>query len=441
MLTYEFFSALPTLVCAYRLYADAGRADELRAENKIIHPSIFTKRRKGAVGLMLAPTQPEFLGAKLSEIATLIVRNQRFTDWETVWVQHRWNDAYCYFRFTCAERDRPPALWTKLQFKPGDPCDIYLGNQLGCTGYIIVRQMAADPNSHGVSLQGYGKTWSAATSSIIHDTNNFEGPLMSIAAQLLAPTGVGLTSRGNVDGTPFKPAVHPNPGETIYKFLERLARDRDALVTYDVPGNVLIVGQHEPPVRPAVIEGENIKNMQVVISAETSRDEILATGQRQADDKTWGPDASEMRSSVAGDLPFYRKLLVPIEHPVWTKKEVDLRATFERRWAGMQIDADITVYGWFTTDGVLWKAGDQVTVESDMAMLHEPLSIQTVTFEQDSSQGTRTTLHLIEPWRNEQEGGIIAASGPTTPTQQTGLATAPPKQDVADPPPQFLPPG
>jgi len=39
MLSYAFADVLPSLVLAYRLYADAGRADELRAENKIIHPA------------------------------------------------------------------------------------------------------------------------------------------------------------------------------------------------------------------------------------------------------------------------------------------------------------------------------------------------------------------------------------------------------------------
>lgn len=39
MLNYHFASPLPTLVQAYRLYDDASRADELRAENRIVHPA------------------------------------------------------------------------------------------------------------------------------------------------------------------------------------------------------------------------------------------------------------------------------------------------------------------------------------------------------------------------------------------------------------------
>jgi hypothetical protein len=36
---YQFASVLPSLIIAHRLYADASRADEIRAENKIIHPA------------------------------------------------------------------------------------------------------------------------------------------------------------------------------------------------------------------------------------------------------------------------------------------------------------------------------------------------------------------------------------------------------------------
>jgi hypothetical protein len=39
MLQYRFGQSLPTLIIAYRLYADASRADEVRNENRIVHPA------------------------------------------------------------------------------------------------------------------------------------------------------------------------------------------------------------------------------------------------------------------------------------------------------------------------------------------------------------------------------------------------------------------
>ena len=39
MLRYQFAQTMTTLTIAHRLYADAGRADQVRNENKIVHPA------------------------------------------------------------------------------------------------------------------------------------------------------------------------------------------------------------------------------------------------------------------------------------------------------------------------------------------------------------------------------------------------------------------
>jgi prophage DNA circulation protein len=39
MVNYQFYKTLSTLGMAYKLYDDASRCDELRAENKIVHPA------------------------------------------------------------------------------------------------------------------------------------------------------------------------------------------------------------------------------------------------------------------------------------------------------------------------------------------------------------------------------------------------------------------
>jgi hypothetical protein len=47
MLEFQFYSpSIPTLVAAYRLYSDASRADELRQENKVVHPGFMRSAGK-----------------------------------------------------------------------------------------------------------------------------------------------------------------------------------------------------------------------------------------------------------------------------------------------------------------------------------------------------------------------------------------------------------
>jgi prophage DNA circulation protein len=47
MLNFAFARVMPTLVLAHRLYADPGRADQLLAENKIVHPAFAPAAGRG----------------------------------------------------------------------------------------------------------------------------------------------------------------------------------------------------------------------------------------------------------------------------------------------------------------------------------------------------------------------------------------------------------
>jgi prophage DNA circulation protein len=41
MVRYRFFSILPSLAVAHKLYYDSSRADQLRVENKVVHPAFM----------------------------------------------------------------------------------------------------------------------------------------------------------------------------------------------------------------------------------------------------------------------------------------------------------------------------------------------------------------------------------------------------------------
>ena len=176
---------------------------------------------------------------KPEETATIVAGGRRFDDWESVSVQHRWADPNPIFRFTAAERDPIPTLWERLQFVPGDECAIYLGGILAIAGVILLRQTAYDANQHGVMLQGVGVTWYAARGSIMDKDGNFDGQTFEQAARkVIAPFGVGVKTIGTLNATPFK-KLQVEPGETLWDFLERIARPRGIVMGSDHRGNLL----------------------------------------------------------------------------------------------------------------------------------------------------------------------------------------------------------
>ena len=61
-------------------------------------------------------SQPAYPGAKPEEVAEVFIDKFVYSDWETVWVQHRWHDAWPIFRITTAEVDKvgQGRVWTGL---------------------------------------------------------------------------------------------------------------------------------------------------------------------------------------------------------------------------------------------------------------------------------------------------------------------------------------
>jgi prophage tail gpP-like protein len=343
------------------------------------------------------------MAVKTSEKATLSVGGGNFEDWESVWVQHTWGDAYSLFQFTCAERDTAQVA---QQFKPMDDCTVTLAGQKAIEGYILTRQVAFDAYHHGVMLGGVNKTWSAARSSIDHKTSSFDNKdFKTIADEVLKPTGIKSKTEGTLDPTKFD-FMHCAPGEPIFHFLERIGRDRKIIVTCTKDGEFLFVGEgRSSGSQGQLIEGQNILKMQCVISESAQYKKYIVRGQINANDKKKYEKVARQESTADGRLKkVYSLKIIPIEQGVYNAKELQKRADNESMWTEAQeVKATIVVQGWQPGgpsggSGELWQAGKDVKVTSHMAMIDQILSIQQVTYTQDSQSGSLTTLVCVAPW-------------------------------------------
>jgi prophage tail gpP-like protein len=379
------------------------------------------------------------------EVAQLVVNGAVFEDWETVWVQHRWADGWPLFRFAASERADMPTLWTALQFKPGDACTITLGGQLAITGIILTRQTAYDANSHQVELVGAGRTWAAGTSSVDAEKANFDNmTLKQLADKAYGDRGVTVRQIGRLDETPF-PHLQATPGEQVFDFVEKQARLRGATLGSDHLGNMLLIGDHSGVVTQNLVEGQNIKRMQCIISNEMMASVYSAVGQSANAEELSAAVAAKMRTDVPSETyrGFDKFIQTPLEHPPMSQAEVDARAFYEKRFRdGTQITAHVTVQGWLR-DGIdLWRCGDDVQVTSPMAMLNFVMKIQTLTFQQDNQGGTTTELELVMPWKlADKPFGAVDSPANYFPLPQTDFG--PPLQPGTSAPvlpPELVPP-
>jgi prophage tail gpP-like protein len=385
------------------------------------------------------------------EIAEIVVRdtayssgqgNYRFTDWESVWVQHRYGEAFAMFQFTSAEREPYPDRWQALRFYPDDHVIITLGGKLAMNGIITVRQVAYDKKSHGVQLQGKGISHWSFKSSVDSKTGSFDNQSFEqIARAVLAPYPAPVQTIGTLDPTPFK-RVSNQPGETTWDFLERLARPRGIILSSDHRGNIQLIDNHPESVKAVFEEGLNILRCQAIIDKDPFHKKYSATGQTNNDGDEKSPSqAGEMMRSTGGSAPVYSHLIVPSEQPVWNDVELQKRAQSEALWhEGAIIEVNITTQGWKQPSGDLWRIGEVYHVRSPMISLNEPLAAQTVTFTQDRSAGTQTTLKLVLPRLLK-----VSTKFANTETPLVGANTSypggPTDMPPANPVPYLLPPG
>jgi prophage tail gpP-like protein len=352
---------------------------------------------------------------KPSEVAQLLVNGIAYREWETVWAQERWNESFSFFRFTTAER-KPIPLSTPITLAdvqagifraqpiPDIPvyvCDkvlLTLGGSAAMLGYVTQRQVAYDADRHQVLLIGKSATFWPFKSHIKTEQANMDGlTIMQVATRLITPLGVTVRAVGIPDARVFEKLQAP-PGGNIWEFLEKLARDRSALLGSNSAGEALLIFDHTwgGPV-DTLTEGVNIKKMQAVISIEDQWGDIEALGQTSGDDQKNGPDANEMVAHASGQSCIAANCVIPVEEPVRDQSELQTRADFEAKWTdGTKKTALITVYGWFSQYG-LWHAGQNVAVYSPMVPLNEVMKIKTCTWTQDSENGTETVLECVNP--------------------------------------------
>lgn len=337
---------------------------------------------------------------KQKEVATVVLAGRRFSTWETVRVELDFMDkATRSFQVSITEKLDRKAVWTALQIKPGDECQVLLaGIPVIGKGFVEQRQAAYDPQHHGVLVAGRSKANDYVDSTVERKNSQYRNkPLKEIAEKVLKPFGLSFKIENGTKSAdkPFKD-VSANPGETAHSFIERLARARGLFIRDDKDGNVIAATASGQAGGTKLVEGRNIKSLNCLIRDDRIFSKIAAVGQLRGDDQTNMEPSRKPAASVSGAAKRYRPLDVLAEEPGDAEDMKD-RVEHERNtMLGNIIECVVTVYGWLKNGSELWDVGETVSVYSPMALLDHDLAIKTVVFLQDNA-GTNTQLTLVRP--------------------------------------------
>lgn len=342
---------------------------------------------------------------KPTETAILTVNGRKYSDWETVMVRHALRDHPAYHcKFTCSEALPLSNNFAVLQIRPGDLCEVTLAGFPAFKGKVETRQVFVDSHRHHIEIQC--ATWlEVATASVISKTGEWKDKtFQQIGKDILGKMGINMTFEGGAPPDYKFPRVSSTPGESVHDFLDMLARGLSASTgigisfTSNVQGDFVVImgpngGQDE------VVEGKNMLIGREIIYNASMAGTNPVLSQGTGDNENHGAKVAHTpfdQKAVETFGASFTPAVIVNEMASFDNKLLKGRAGSEAQWLqNDQITVIATVYGWIRPSGGLWYRDQKVSVTSPMLIMKgDRLIAKSVTFTQDNSTGTRTTLEL-----------------------------------------------
>jgi prophage tail gpP-like protein len=360
---------------------------------------------------------------------TLRVGGQVFGGWTAVRIRHSIEQIAGTFDISYTERwpDQTEA-WV---IPAGEACEVRIGDHVVITGFVDKTSVSYDGGSHTIRVTGRDRTGDLVDCSA--PSQAFSGlTFKQLADQLCSPFGITvydetvevkkLTVSQKKMGKKGTPPRSPRVGgalpkaacqnsETVFRVLQRLAKNDGILLVSDAEGGLLLTragraGKVSVPLQL----GANILAAEYEYSQANLFSEITVKGQASMQDadgagsyENWmSPKHTVSRGGGTvtrnSQINRYRPLIVVAEAQADARR-VKLRA----EWEASNREAKArtyraTVQGWYPSDvdGDIWRINSLVRVSDAWARIDEDWLLAAVEFSLDES-GSRCSLELTSP--------------------------------------------
>lgn len=279
----------------------------------------------------------------------------------------------------------------------GMPVQVYVDDDLVISGYIDDVDPEYDATQHSLTVRGRSKLGDLVDCS----TEGEQFPRMSllgIASQLCAPFGIKVSADGNAASAArevFKKPKTLDLGESIWDFLEELARVRAVLLTSTAEGNLLITRAGQGKADIALELGKNIKSASGNFSHRELFSDYIVTAQQPGAMTLTGVDTSQPKGTAKGTGRF-RPLVISADSS-GDIADCRTRAEWQRNvHFGRSRGSVYTVSQWRQTPGGrLWTPNEMVSVKDAWCGLDTDLLIVETRIRMDGSNGSTTEIRVM----------------------------------------------
>nr|WP_277923140.1 contractile injection system protein, VgrG/Pvc8 family [Sphingomonas sp. CARO-RG-8B-R24-01] len=280
----------------------------------------------------------------------------------------------------------------------GDPCEVYLGDDLVISGFIDEEMPGGDGNSRALTLTGRGKCQDLVDCSAEWPTNQLlNGDALSISKKLASAYGIEVILANGASAGPQVPQWALNYTETPAAIIQRLAQNAGLLAYEDSAGRLLLANVGAAQAASGVQYGPdgNVERWAWVYSMHERYSDVVCArlGTSSLGDLA-GSDF--FHTETDPNVPRHRQLDIVLAEVAEPAEEFTIRrAKWEvARRAGRSTVARVTIDSWRDSANRLWLPNTLVPVDLPDQHVSGPLLLSEVTFRR-GGDGTHADLTLM----------------------------------------------
>lgn len=334
----------------------------------------------------------------MTEQVYLNIDSQRIYGWQDVSVFHSMDAIAPQFDVSYTDPDQN---FIDVDLQLDTDVSLWLGNDQIIAARIEDIAPSYDDKSHSIAAAGRGPAGDLVDCA--YDVDGAQNKqfrkqkLDVIASELCRPFGIKVIVDRGVDvGEPLTQTI--DEGESIWSFLDQLARYRAVRFMSDLQGNLHITKPGLRRSQTVLAYGVNIKgcaarySLRDIYSSYTVLSQLAGVGVQQSPNAVARQLGRELDQRYSGrHRPF-----VAMSDRSATSKECETRAKFERRTrAGRSQSVVYTLNGWRDEQGELWQINTLVSIQDPIAGINGERLISEVRYIE--SDGGRECQLTVKP--------------------------------------------
>lgn len=284
--------------------------------------------------------------------------------------------------FTLSVTDKWPGQTDiPRRIRPGDVCEVFIGNDRILTGYVDATPIAYDSKELTVGVKGRSKTADLVDCSAINKPGSWAGAKIErIAADLAGTYGVKVTTERDT-GPAIAHAI--DPGESVFESIDRMLKLRQLLATDNALGQLVFIDVGSAGTAKTALKlGDNIKTADAPLDYKDVYTEYICKGQRAGTDDDFGDTVAEESAALTDtSVLSRRRVLLKKSSGQCDGGTAAQRVKYEQAHRKAKaLETTYEVQGWRQSDGSLWRHNMFVRVIDPVIGFDDEFVISEITY-------------------------------------------------------------